>query len=642
MGLFARPVPAREVKHLADLAVISICEDLLIEKIMAELQLQVPACPAGSHGTKKLKHKELHQRIEALPAFDVAARIMGLGQLLVEINGVSLAVKTRQSLVDRISAEVQDILLAYQKEVRHVSFPVSAGFYSLYSELQHLLNEFATAYKLLILDLLPEHAGKSDKVALSRAIQQCIEYLSQQALQAYAIYQDAPVSIWQDLHRLYAYAEKHNMSTVTVDHGPELSIGAAYGRIVLLATANPYHLMHGEVYQAYAKLKGWMPAVSFEHPRELSAQAMQELLIDRHFCDLAGDSPPCYGMKGITDSAEDPRLIKLDELLAVITNRMKLLALNCRRSLQLRSEWDLLCRLRDAWEKRQLRCEPRSLERGNVRAIVGLSACHHYFSGYKLFAPEDAEMSLHGEDVSNTKTLGLVPAEDTPWLDEEVINKLHAGEIKPRAYRFDVEHVETDIWKKANMSGPRWDTTLEKKVEESTLKRIFEFNHIDNSVGGDGLQSFPGSQVQLRVGDLVAAFPQGDVHDSEPVLHVVRWMHSDSEQNLCIGVRRSPGEVTPVAVRALSEEVQFKAYAKAFVLQSDEDRTSLILPAGLYESGNAVLLNDGDTLQILRLESLMENTRAFVRFTFKQFDVDDQLSEEIVASLKRLLRNEIK
>ena len=202
--------------------------------------------------------------------------------------------------------------------------------------------------------------------------------------------------------------------------------------------------------------------------------------------------------------------------------------------------------------------------------------------------------------------------------------------------------METDIWKKANISGPRWDTALEKKVEQSTLERIFEFKHTDNSVGGDGLQSLPGSQVQLRVGDLVAAFSHGDASDSEPVLHVIRWIHSDAEQNLSFGLCRSPGEVTPVAVRALSEAVQFKAYAKAFILKSGEDPASLIVPAGFYESGNTVLLNDGDTLQILRLESLMENTRAFSRFTYKHFDVDCRLSEELGASLKRMLRDEIK
>lgn len=234
-----------------------------------------------------------------------------------------------------------------------------------------------------------------------------------------------------------------------------------------------------------------------------------------------------------------------------------------------------------------------------------------------------------------------MPTEETPWLDHEVKTKLDSGEIKPRAYRFDTELVETDVWKKANTTGPRRDTALEKKVGELTLGTIFEFKLTNNSVGGEELQTLTGSPVQLRVGDLVAAFPHAGVDDNEPVLHAIRWIHSDTDQILSMGLRRIHGDVTPVAVRALSAEAQYKSYAKAFLLKNDKGHTSLIVPAGLFDFGNVILLNDAECLEPLRLESFMENTRAFSQFMFKHIDADTQVSDVIIDSLKEMLREEI-
>jgi hypothetical protein len=608
---------------------------------MTELNLQISSAAPSSNGTGKLQLKQVQQRIDAFSPFDIAVRMQELQQLLADMNCVKLPVKARQALLDRVNGEVEDALPAYQKEVRHLSFPLPAESCSLYSVLQQLLNEAATAYKLLILDLLPKYAGKKDKTVLCRAMLQCIEYLSQQALQAYATYQDPPAAVWQDLNCLYAYAEKHQMSTLMVEPQADLSIGAAYARTLLLALANPYHFMQGEAYQAYEKLKQWAPAVHFQHPDELPEQAVQDLLIDRHFCDLASDNPPCYGIRGVTDSAADPRLLKLDELLAIIGRRMKVLALNFQRSLQLRSEWDLLHRLRDAWEKRRLRSEPRKIEHGAVKAIVGLSGCHHFYSGYLPFEPEKREVLLHGDDFSSAQSLSLVPTGDTPWLDHEVQTKLQSGEIRPRAYRFDTELIETDIWKKANTTGPRRDTALEKKVGELTLGTIFEFKLTNNSLGGEALQTQTGSPVQLRVGDLVAAFPHTGVDDNEPALHAIRWMHSESDRKLSMGLRRIHGDVTPVAVRALSAEAQYKSYARAFLLKNDKGHTSLIVPAGLFDFGNVILLNDAERLAPLRLESFVENTRAFAQFTFKPLDADAQVTDVIIDTLKDMLREEI-
>jgi hypothetical protein len=400
--------------------------------------------------------------------------------------------------------------------------------------------------------------------------------------------------------------------------------------------------MQGEIHQTFEYLKKWALAVHFEHPDELPPDSLHTLINGRYFCDLAGESSPAYGIEGITATPKDPRLLDLKEVLGIIEGRMKVLALNSRRSLQLRTEWDLLHRLRRSWEKRYIRNESRQFEHGTtVKAVIGLTGCHCFFAGYAAFEPEQAEITLHGENFQNTHTLSLVPTEETPWLDSDARAKLEAGIIKPRAYRFDAEDKENDIWKKAHSSGQRQITDLEKKVEERALGAVFEFRLINSSIGGEGLETTPESPAQLRVGELIAAFPHGEDDDGDLLLNVVCWIHSGPDRTLSIGLNHIQGKVTPIAVRTLDKQARYRDYARAFLVQDESGNASIIVPAGQFKCGSMILCLDEEQFEPIQLKCLVRNTRAFTQYTFKRIDIDGEISDEIISSLKQLLYKEI-
>jgi len=607
---------------------------------MAELELTTGCYRSDLEKRKELQPQKVRQRIDALPPFDMHARMEGLSALFVDANGAGLTVDAQLALLKLVDPEVYDLISGYQEQIHHYAFPLPAQRNSLYLELQTLLVHAASAYKRLIFDLLKKEDEKSQQLRLRDSIMRCIDYLTQQAVQAYAVYQDAPSHIWSDLHRLYAYSEKKQLATEIVEHLSDLSINGAYARVLLLAIANPGHLLQGEIFQAYEKLRKWGLAVHFEQPRELAPDPLGEMMVDRYFCDLAGQTPPDFGTEGMSALPETLRLLDLDEVLRIINNRMKGLALEHHRSLTQRSEWDLLLRLRHAWEQRPARKETRKAERGTtVKAIVSLSSCHYFFSGYLPFEPEIAEIRLHGDEYREPQTLSLVSPESTPWLDADTEAKLETGVIKPRAYRFDVEHKENDVWKKSHSNVHRQETAIEKSLEERTLKTIFEFRLVNTSSGGQGLESLPDSTVQLRVGELLALFPHGGEEDGDPVLSVVRWIQASPDLKLHIGVYHIEGTHTPLAVRALDDQAVYKDYVRAFLVDGDE-HSSIIVPAGQFECGVILVVNDNETLKLYRLENLLEGTRAFSRFKFKPVELNQQVSDSIVISLKALLQQE--
>jgi hypothetical protein len=607
---------------------------------MSELDLTIPAGATKIEDTDILRSQQVERRIETMPAFDVMARIGALTQLLHEITCVRLANDVRTTLLERIDREIDDILPACEKEIRHVSFPLPDKAFALCAAIHNLLNEAATGYKLLILDLIKRNAGSDDHAVIYTVFLRCIHYLSQRVLLAYAAYQPADADTWRDLHRLYAYAEKQRIATDTRVSGEDRTVSSAYARVVALALANPYHLMQGEVFMTWRLLKKWSLAVRFERPSFTVGTDGGSALAGRYLCDLASDSPPKFALDETVATAQNVRLLDLTQVISLIDARMKVIALNSRRSLQLRSEWDLLHRLRRALAGREQRHQQRRTEHGTVKVIIGLRSCHHYYSGYQEFSPEQAEVDLHGDDFETVQSLSLVPAEETPWLDNEIKSKLDSGVINPRAYLFDAENRENDIWKKSHTVGPRHNTALEQSVESRTLDRIHEFAHTNNSVGGEGLKSLPGARVQLRVGDLVAAFPQDGDDDSDPRLHIVRWIYSPAQATLSTGLRRIEGEVDPVAVRALGQEMDYRAYARAFLInESKNSGLSIVVPAGLFTFGQTLLLNDGDRLRCIKLENIIENTRAFSQFGFSWLDGNGPAQSNIISSLKQLLKD---
>ncbi len=609
---------------------------------MAEQESQHKATQgAGPNGDRRLQPAQLKQRIDALPATDMAGRMDGLTSLLDEINRTPLTLTRQQELLDLVDPEITDAISGYQAQARHWMHPLTKGDHALYTGLQALLTQASLAYKRLALDLLGSGRGEPALDRLRHTIIQCMDYLTQRALHAYAVYQEAPADIWSDLHRIYAFAEKKQLATDVVEHLSDLSVSGVYARALLLSLATPGHLLQGEIYRAYEKLAKWGLAVRLEHPAELPEAPLAELLEGRYFCDLAAAAPPAYGSGDVDPLPKDARLINLDEVLNIINARMKELALELRRSLVLRSEWDLLLRLRRAWEKRPLRQQPRKAEHGvTVKAIVSLSSCHAFYTGYQTFEPEKSEIHLHGDSFQQPASLSLVSLDATPWLDADTETKLETGVIKPRTYNFDIENRENDVWKKSHLLACQGETRIEKVVEEHLLETIYEFRLVNTSAGGEGLETLPDSTVHLRVGELLALFPHGDEADGEPSLNIVRWIQSAPDLTLRIGVRRIDGAPEPLAVRALGDKAIYREYVRAFVLE-EAQHPSIIVPAGQFECHTTLVVNDDESLRLLKLDNLIESTRAFARFRFTPLDIGESRREEIVASLKALLRQNI-
>jgi hypothetical protein len=67
------------------------------------------------------------------------------------------------------------------------------------------------------------------------------------------------------------------------------------------------------------------------------------------------------------------------------------------------------------------------------------------------------------------------------------------------------------------------------------------------------------------------------------------------------------------------------------------DQAALIVPAGTFDVGSLVLVNDGSTIAPQRLGRVLQSTKGFTEHLLEPVTLTPVLKDEVIASLYRLL-----
>lgn len=563
-------------------------------------------------------------KLNEVQVFDaVLARLSG-------INRTALPPEARFEIAEAFVSEVDYLLEKLAQRCELLEFPCQEQDRQLNDRLQMLLEEMAVAYKHVIAAFAERTLDEAGLLVLRTALLQAMRLLAQRVLLAYAVYAPTPAGVWGELHRLYRYAERIDVARTRVEHLADLTIGDLYKRIVLLALANPYHLMQGEARIAYDKLAKWALACAIRHPQEFPPQAPEFFYAGRYFADLDGDAPPCFGRAGQPLAPRDARLFEIAPVLKIVEDRIRQMTLKAQLPMAERLERDLLRRLRNAWTGRAERAAQRVEDSGELQVVGGLRACHHLLAGGAEFNPEQDEIALHGKDFEGPSRLSLVPLEEEGWRQQDARGKLEQGLLKPRSFGFDTERKEDDVWERTQRVGVQRATQLEVSVEQRLLNRRGTVHQRDVSASGIGAEYAGDSALRFRVGDLIGV-------PGEPIaLATVCWLRNDDTGGLSLGLLRLEGEPAAVAVRGIEGMGAEGDYFRALSLR-DGGRRSLIVPAGSFDIGSVLLVNAGVELELQILRRILRSTRGYTEYAADSVDITGARRELMIATLYRIL-----
>lgn len=598
------------------------------------LDLHLPATRAVAEG-RTPEPAQVRSWLGDLPKLNEAQVFDAVLDRLREINRVALPPLLRFEIAECFLPEVDYLIDKLAQRCEQQEFPCQEPDRVLNRRLQSLMEEMAASYKHVLNDLAGQTLAEDDLVMTRTALLHAMRLLAQRVLMAYAVYAAPPAGVWGELHRLYRYAERIDVACTRVEHLADLTIGDIYKRIVLLALANPFHLMQGEARVAHERLAKWALVCSIRHPQEFPPQAAERFYADRYFVDLGTDAPPCFGRPGQIAAPDDARLFEIAPVLKIVEDRIRQMTLKSQLPMAERMERDLLRRLRNAWTGRAERAAQRVEHSGEVQVVGGLRTCHHLLAASAGFAPEQQEIALHGKDFKGVSRLSLVPLEEDPWRQQDTLGKLEQGLLKPRSFGFDTEHQDVDVWERTERVGAQGATQLESSLEQRLLNRRGTVLQRDISDSGFGAEYTGDSALRFRVGDLIG-IPGDSVAQTGVMLATVCWLRNSDAGGLSLGLLRLEGKPTAVAVRGIEGVGAKGDYHRALSLHGDK-RRSLIVPAGSFDIGSMLLVNSGVALELNILRTIVRSTRGFTQYVIDSVEINGARHELVIATLYKIL-----
>lgn len=590
---------------------------------MDKLRLEIPR-QAPNPAASALAHPALLKNwLAALPLGNANKTGHELLAALHQINRATVAVNQRFSMLEETRLLIADLVETLHKQYNTAPIPLPEKQCAIADMVSALLTEAAYGYKAVILELAAiPNPNEATRNTLVGAVHRVISHLSRLLVESYGVYALEPKKLWLEVNQLYRYAERHSFHTVplaadTSENGKN-SIDHAYRRLLLLALANPYHLMQGETLQVYLELDKWAGSCRLL-PIAPGASVKGQL-----FIDLDGDSPPRYapGSFDLSPPA-DGRIVEISSVLNLVEQRIKEVMLSYRTeagqlSFMGRKLRGMYKRLAEAWGVRSERLAERNRRNSAVDIAVGISACHHFTSVNVDFSPEISEIELRrGGNVSGSPGLSLMGPNDMPWLNEDQTQRLVTGIVQPRTSQFASNKLlNKDIWIKVYSTQAHHESSKTNAPDfESITCRL-----VDESRGGLAIECTKAHQLRMNVGEVIAFKTHNTRANTEWSVGTIRWLRTTPHEELDMGIRALADDALAVAVRGVRGAGKGGEYFRALLiprLDPTQYPTTLITPAAIYDVDSVVLLNTGENLIYAHLTRLMDATNSYSLFQFQ-------------------------
>ncbi len=400
------------------------------------------------------------------------------------------------------------------------------------------------------------------------------------------------------------------------------TVASSYKQAVLLALANPYHLMQEEAVTVYRLLHTLSLGCDLEMERPPSGSSC-------FLADLKTDTGPRFLPEGQQTIATLPRFFLCTRLVDAIDRRVQELddpdneATRELSRLARHMQRDMLVRLRDSWGRSSEREHVRLTKLGTLTIAMGLSATHYFCTDGRQFTPELDEIRIHTGRTPNgglDPELSLVPVDFEPWRAEEAETRLEAGINEPRRSEFDGESHALDVWEKIYATRGKKDGDVAES--DGTLKPLYAsttWELKNESAGGLCLAYQAERSLPLKVGDIIG-YRRETGSGSRWLVTTVRWLHVDEDGSMRMGIKQLAPNARGIATRAVVGAGNGGEYFRSLIAPDvplEDQEAALIAPATIYERGTVLAINVRGAIHYVRLEERLESSTSFSRFRFR-------------------------
>lgn len=572
-----------------------------------------------------------------LPLTNVQLSAGDILSRLQRLNVTRLAPPHRFALLGLIQPVAENLIETLRDKYDKAPLPLAPRHYGYFTQATQLSAAVAAGFRVVLKDLWGggDADEKAEDIALP-AFYMTLHHLSLILLDTYSVYFPEPSQLWGELNALYLYAERHAVLDAPIlledNSAAAHTISLAYRRAVLLALANPYHLMRHDVHTVFRLLFKVSNTAGMSRPvAEDSGSCF--------FVDLKADAGPRFAADAAKVEAVEPRVFDVSRLLAIVQKRIAALTSTSTDDkirnmpyLMRRMQRDMLRRLRDSWGRQRERQHERHAVLGDRTIAIGLSAVNHFVGGEQAFCPELEEIQIYtGYRPSASQELTLMPLELEPWKMEDAQQRLQAGIQEPRHSVFNDDKV-LDVWRKVYATQVRRDADDDGDVPAYSTSH-WELRNV--SAQGLSMACEAAQPMPVGVGELIAYQPTAETLDhAQWVIGSIRWLRVTDNRSLAIGIMGLSGTARSVATRAIKGAGKGGEYFRALIVPNvdlDDESATLIVPAAIYDAGTELAVNLKDEIRYVRLTRILDATKSYAHFEFDVVETPDSETRNIHA-----------
>jgi len=579
-------------------------------EIQNTLGFTTPERSSAPAGSMLLSPKEAAIWIGSLPMANVGETSRQVFKALVEFNRINIPNLDRIKIAELFRRPVGYISDNLRKYYYDSPFPLSAKSRKIAVLNRELYTELALAYKIFIETMISGGSGKFDRKLLIIAIHRAMRFLTTVIYQSMIVYDPIPVTVWKELHRLYAYAEQNQIYELAVKDGRNddkvSSIAALYKQALLLSVCSPYRMRQREIETVMQSMEHWGSLTTLNKP------AKEPLDHFDFVARLSTDSPPLHNALETDEAANLCRILNTQPLVQMLRETFDQVPQESGSNGGNRTEPKLsrhllrqLIRILSSEPKREFVRTKLNFE---LKVAVGITAI------YSL---------LTTEKVSHEPATAQRTGSDLDWIDQPTSNLPNPSlytvtEHKLALEGFDESIQETIIASGFGESGCRQDGTpiwAARPTEQQ--HETFACKTSNESAGGYCINWQGSNAPKIKIGEVIGV--QSATVKNQFAIGISRWMKNQPGQGLQLGMQMIAPNVTAVLIHHLEGGNPAGHPQKSLLLpelRASELPASLILPTLPFKTCDLIMIDQAGIERKARLTHLVETTGAFAQFYF--------------------------
>lgn len=568
------------------------------------LGLNIPEQSAPGTNAFPTQGKKVQAWVEALPMANVGETTRRLYTALSELNHTRLEAETRFKVLELIAPSLQQTAESLKRHYVDQSFPLPDKNHKVADLTRALFEQLALGYKSAVTDTVSGAEGRLTPHLLSRALHRATRYTGEAILLVYQIYEAVPEHLWQDLHRLYRFAEQQRLlDTAVREVGADdqrSTLNAIYGQVLLTALADPYHLRQRSIEMVYQAALQWAGRIGLKPFRDDDTTAF-------FLVDLDSALPPYHRNLDSGNHGSNLRLLETGELVRKLQKELDQPQqgwLKRKQADKAGLTHDLLRYLSLRWGMAPKRGFSRMQRNERVMVTVGLSAIHRALQ-FGLRPPGPA-------DKLKTAENGL--SQRSHYTSIPVPN---AGDDRPDVWEMIYWGTGKDGDRQGNENTPGFQAGEGDADATSPLWHV-----MDMGAGGYRLRRDEQISARVQVGEPVGIREAQAPERGDWQIGVIRWMKWDKKTSLEMGIQMLSPSGLPVAAKPLRPDGSGD-FGRALLLPGIpglRQAPTLLAPAVMFHEGDLIRVQMQGREGRIKLVQTLENTGPISQYRFQTVD----------------------